>query len=170
MIIYKGVINENQAKTWVYESKSLTLQKVTNSRLRNGNWYRIKITEEGIYKLDFNFLRSKGIDLSNVDPRTIQIFGNGGRTLSERVEDFVDIDLVENAILVVGEEDGKFDASDYILFYAPSTKGWEYKSSSNTFGHYFHYYSDFNYVWLTFGQAQGKRMTPKVSVTTQPDS
>lgn len=168
--VHKGVINENQAKTWVYESKSLTLQKVTNSRLRNGNWYRIKIIEEGIYKLDFNFLRSKGIDLSNVDPRTIQIFGNGGRTLSERAEDFVDIDLVENAILVVGEEDGKFDASDYILFYAPSTKGWEYKSSSNTFGHYFHYYSDFNYVWLTFGQAQGKRMTPKVSVTTQPDS
>lgn len=168
--VFRGVINEQQAKNWVYNLQSLSLQKITNSKLSNGNWFRIKITEEGIYKLDFNFLKSKGIDLSNVDPRTIQIFGNGGRTLSERPEDFVNIDLIENAILVVGEEDGKFDQSDYILFYAPSVKGWEYKSSTSSFGHYFHYYSDVNYVWLTYGQTNGKRMVQKVSVTNQPDS
>ncbi len=86
--IFRGVINEAQAKNWVYDLKSQSLQKVTNSKLSNGNWFRIKITEEGIYKLDFNFLKSKGIDLSNVDPRTIQIFGNGGRALSERSRRF----------------------------------------------------------------------------------
>lgn len=168
--IFRGVINESQARNWVYELKSLSLQKITNSKLSTGNWYRIKITEEGIYKLDFNFLRARGIDLSGIDPRTIQIFGNDGRTLSELPEDFVNVDLIENAILVVGEEDGRFDQSDYILFYAPATKGWEYKSSSRTIGHYFHYYSDVNYVWLTFGQSTGKRMQQKISLATQPDS
>ncbi len=169
-LVYRGVINENQARNWVYELKNFSLEKITSSRLSNGNWFRIKIIEEGIYKLDFNFLKSKGIDLSNVDPRTIQIFGNGGRTLSERPEDFVNVDLIENAILVVGEDDGKFDPSDYIIFYAPSVKGWEYKSASRSIGHYFHYYSDVNYVWLTFGNAIGKRMTGKISVTNNPDS
>lgn len=169
-IVYRGIINENQAKNWVYHSKEFSMQKVTNSRLSNGNWYRIKITEEGIYKLDFNFLKSKGIDLANVDPRTIQIFGNGGKTLSENPEDYLNVDLIENAILVVGEEDGKFDPSDYIIFYAPSVKGWEYKSNSKTIGHYYHYYSDVNYVWLTFGNAIGKRMSNKVSVSNNPDS
>lgn len=168
--VYRGVINEQQAKNWVYEIKNNSLLKITNSKLSNGNWYRIKITEEGIYKLDFNFLKSRGIDLSNVDPRTIQIFGNGGKTLSERPEDFVNQDLIENSILVVGEEDGKFDQTDYILFYAPSVKGWEYKNSTRNISHYFHYYSDVNYVWLTFGQSNGKRMIQKPSLSDTPDS
>jgi len=168
--VYRGVVNENHAKNWIYQIKNSSLQKVTNSKLSNGNWYRIKITEEGVYKLDFNFLKSKGIDLSNVDPRTIQIFGNGGRNLSEKPEDYTNVDLMENAILVVGEEDGKFDPSDYIIFYAPSVKGWEYKSDSKTIGHYYHYYSDVNYVWLTFGNSTGKRMSGKVSVSNNPDS
>lgn len=168
--VYLGVVNEQQAKNWVYVLKNNSLMKVTNSKLSNGNWYRIKITEEGIYKLDFNFLKSKGIDLSNVDPRTIQIFGNGGKTLSEKPEDFINIDLIENPILVIGEEDGKFDPGDYILFYAPSVKGWEYKNSTKTISHYFHYYSDVNYIWLTFGQVNGKRMEQKISISDQPDS
>ena len=168
--VYRGVVNENQAKNWVYQIENLSLQKITSSRLSSGNWYRIKITEEGIYKLDFNFLKSKGIDLSNVDPRTIQIFGNGGKTLSEKPEDYTNADLIENAIMVVGEEDGKFDQSDYIIFYAPSVRGWEYQSTTKTIGHYYHYYSDVNYVWLTFGNAIGKRMSGKVSVSDNPDS
>ena len=168
--VYRGVVNENQAKNWIYQLNELALQKVTNSKLSTGNWFRIKITEEGIYKLDFNFLKSKGIDLTNVDPRTIQIFGNGGRVLSERPEDYSNVDLIENAILVVGEQDGKFDQSDYIIFYAPHVKGWEYKSTSRTFGHYYHHYSDVNYVWLTFGNTFGKRMSYKVSESSNPDS
>ncbi len=55
-------------------------------------------------------------------------------------------------------------------FIAPSVKGWEYKSSTSTIGHYFHYYSDVNYVWLTYGQANGKRMQQKVSISDSPDS
>ncbi len=168
--IFRGVVNEEQAKYWVYVSHSQALQKVSNSKLSNGNWYRIKITDEGIYKLDFNFLKSKGIDLSNVDPRTIQIFGNGGRTLSEKPEDLQESDLIENAILVVGEEDGKFDQSDYIIFYAPSVKGWGYNNSTKRIEHYYHYYSDVNYVWLTFGHTIGKRMSLINSVNSNPDS
>ncbi|MCX8056497.1 MAG: type IX secretion system sortase PorU [Ignavibacteria bacterium] len=167
---YRGVINEEQAKTWHYEIQNPLLMKVTNSKFRSGNWYRIKITEEGIYKLDFNYLKSKGIDLSSVDPRTIQIFGNGGKLLSERPEDFDNVDLIENSILVVGEEDGKFDQSDYIIFYAPAVKGWEFNNSTKRIEHYYHHYSDVNYVWLTFGQATGKRMKQKISITNQPDS
>ncbi len=167
-ITYKGVLNESQAKNWIYKSSSLN--KITNSKLSNGNWYRIKIKDEGIYKLDFNFLKSKGIDLSGVDPRTIQIFGNGGRMLSELPEDPRPFDLIENAIIVVGEEDGKFDQSDYIIFYAPSVKGWEYNPTNRTVSHYYHHYEDYNYVWLTFGQSTGKRMTSKNSISDSPDS
>lgn len=167
--VYKGVLNESQARNWIY-SQNKSISKITNSRLSNGNWYRIKIKDEGIYKLDFNFLKSRGIDLSGVDPRTIQIFGNGGRMLSELPEDPRPFDLVENAILVFGEEDGKFDQSDYIIFYAPSVKGWEYNPTNRTVSHYYHHYEDYNYLWLTFGQTTGKRMSPKISISDSPDS
>ncbi len=169
-VTYQGVINEQEAKSWVYTNKNQTLQKITNSKLSSGNWFRIRIDEEGIYKLDYNFLKSKGIDLTGYDPRTIQIFSNGGRMLSERPEDFRDVDLIENAILVIGEEDGRFDASDFIILYAPSTKGWEFDTLTRTIRHYYHHYSDFNYLWLTFGQASGKRMNVKVSLNNSPDS
>ena len=35
-------------------------------------------------------------------------------------------DLVENAIFVSGEGDGKFDSEDYILFYGRGTNFWDY--------------------------------------------
>jgi hypothetical protein len=36
------------------------------------------------------------------------------------------LDLVENAILIMGEDDGRFDESDYIIFYGRGVNFWEY--------------------------------------------
>ena len=166
--LVQGLLNEDIAKYWYYNYNSNLLNKPSKGLLASGNWFKMKITEEGIYKLDFNYLRSKGVDLSGIDPRTIRIFGNGGRILSKKPEDSKPEGLIENSIIVVGEEDGRFDQNDYILFYAPATKGWEYDSLSNSYRHYFHYYSDVNYVWLTYGGSVGKRMSPKINLTTSP--
>ena len=71
-----------------------------------------------------------GIDVQSIDPRRIRIFGHGGTMLKmQNEEDFL-IDPVENAIKIIGEEDGSFDPSDYILFYATGPKG--YNSENNT--------------------------------------
>lgn len=164
-----GLINKENAKFWFYNSNFNSLSKTHSNLLSTGEWYKIKITEEGIYKLDYNFLRARGIDLSNLDPRTIKIFGNGGRMLSERPEDPKPEGFIENAIVVYGEQDGRFDQNDYILFYAPATSGWEYDAATNSFKHYYHHYSDVNYVWLTFGGNYGKRISPKMSLTSTPD-
>lgn len=164
-----GILNRELAKDWKILSNK-TLKKITNSKLSNGNWYKIKINEEGIYKLDFNYLKSKGIDLSGVDPKTIKIYGNGGKQLPENPELDRPNDLIENAIYVAGENDGKFDSEDYILFYSPATKGIEFDTISNTLKHYFHHYSDFNYVFLTYGGELGKRMLPKEQTSGNPDS
>jgi hypothetical protein len=162
-LIADDILNSNVAWNWSFEKKYTALKKITNSVLSNGNWYRIKITEEGIYKLDNAFLKAKGIDLSSVDPRTIKIYNNGGKMLDERPEQPRTTDLVENAIQVIGEADGKFDNVDAIIFYGRGTKAWEYKDLTKSFSHYFHSYSDNNYYWLTWGGTNGKRMEPKPS-------
>ncbi|MBU2447297.1 MAG: type IX secretion system sortase PorU [Bacteroidetes bacterium] len=162
-LIVEDLLNSNIAANWTFEKQIPTLKKITSSVFNTGSWYRIKITEEGIYKLDNTFLKAKGIELSGVDPRTIKIYNNGGRMLDERPEQPRTTDLIENAIQVIGEEDGKFDISDAIVFYGRGTKSWEYNTSSKSFSHYFHSYSDNNYYWLTWGGAIGKRITAKSS-------
>lgn len=101
------------------------------SVLNSGNIYKFGVGQNGIYKLDYAFLKNElGIsDLDNIDPRSIRLYGNGGSMLPEKNSDARPDDLIENAIQVVGEQDGKFDAGDYILFYAVGPRPWSYRPS-----------------------------------------
>ncbi len=104
----------------------------TLSALNTGTIYKFGVTQTGIYKLDYSYLKNQlGIsDLDNLDPRTLRLYGNGGKMLPERNIDARPDDLIENAIQVVGEADGKFDQSDYILFYAQGPAPWSYRASA----------------------------------------
>ncbi|MFM8373873.1 MAG: hypothetical protein ACKOCO_15950, partial [Bacteroidota bacterium] len=101
------------------------------SVLSSGNVYKFGVENSGIYKLDYNYIRNElGVtDIDNIDPRTIRIYGNGGAMLPEKNGDARPDDLLENAIVVVGESDGKFNTGDYILFYAVGPRPWNYRQS-----------------------------------------
>jgi hypothetical protein len=103
------------------------------SALSSGTIYKFGVANTGVYKLDYNFLKNElGIsNLDNVDPRSIRLFGNGGAMLPEKNSDPRPDDLLENAIQIVGESDGKFDAGDYILFYAVGPNPWYYRPIAN---------------------------------------
>lgn len=99
-----------------------------------------------------------GIDASTVDPRTIKIYNNGGYMLPKGQSAKRPEDLIENAIFIKGQNDGKFDENDYILFYARGTSFWEYDSVRKQIVRRKHYYSKVNYYWITSGGNPGKRM------------
>src|SRR5690625_6921705 len=69
----------------------------TNSALRTGEWYKIEISKSGIFKLDKTFFQQNNIP-TNFDPRTLKIYGNGGKMLNENPGDFRYGALQENAI------------------------------------------------------------------------
>jgi hypothetical protein len=102
------------------------------SALSSGTVYKFGVSQSGLYKLDYNYLKSElGItDLDNIDPRTIRLMGNGGSMLPELAGASRPDDLVENAILVVGEQDGRFNTGDYILFYAVGPNPWTHQPST----------------------------------------
>lgn len=129
-----------------------------NSVLQTGDWYRIGIVSDGIYRLTPAFLNSIGINAANIDPRNIRIYGNGGGMLPEANSIFRYDDLVENAIQVVGEADGRFDANDYVLFYAEGAHKWRYNASTNNYNHQFNLYADTNYYFITVSLGPGKRV------------
>ena len=103
------------------------------SALSTGTVFKFGVSQSTVYKLDYDFLKNKlGIsNLDNVDPRTIRLFGNGGKMVPERAGDLRPDDLLENAIFVSGEGDGKFDAGDFVLFYAVGPDPWSYRASNN---------------------------------------
>jgi hypothetical protein len=90
------------------------------SKLNDGDIYKFGVEKTSIYKITYEFLKNKlGVsNLDNIDPRNIQVLGNGGFMLPEKNIDPRPEDLNELAVFVSGEEDGKFNSGDYILFYA----------------------------------------------------
>jgi hypothetical protein len=167
-LLKASILNYDVARQWGVQS--LRVQKTTgiiNSVLASGDWYRIEVKDDAIYRLDANALTSAGINLSQVDPRTIKIYGNGGLEVPQDITAARPVDLVENAIFVSGESDGRFDSGDYILFYGKSVRGWKYDPTTKTFSHYLNHYTESDYYWLTFGGTPGKRMTSLPSKTDQ---
>ncbi len=129
-----------------------------NSVLSSGNWHKISTATQGIYKISYSDLQSYGIDPTTIDPRNIQLFGNGGRMLEEANYAPKNEDLLEIAIKVVGENDGVFDASDYILFYGEAPNNWNYGYTSQSYSHEKNIYSDNTFYFLTIESTLGKRI------------
>lgn len=135
-----------------------------NSVLSTGVWYKIGVTQTGIFKLDKAFLTSLGINVATLDPKKIRIYGNGGAMLPELNLSFRYDDLQENAIKVVGESDGVFDNGDYVLFYGMDVNDW-YKSTGGKliFDRRKHYYADTNFYFLNVDLGNGKRVVSQAS-------
>ncbi len=125
---------------------------VTNSVLAQGSWFKIKVNETGVYRLDKNFLTQMGVP-SDTDPRTIKVYGYGGDMLPLANSENHHFDLPELAIQFQGEQDGRLDDGDYALFYAVGTKGWSDENATHL-----NLYSNEAYYYVTYGGSSGKRM------------
>jgi hypothetical protein len=129
-----------------------------HSVLASGNWYKIGITKQGVYKIDVNFLTNLGISVSNLASSSIRLYGNGGAMLAENNAVARIDDLAENAIQVVDGGDGIFNNNDYFLFYAAGPDQWTKDSLNQNFLHTKNLYSDTAYYFITIG-GTGKRIT-----------
>jgi hypothetical protein len=131
-----------------------------NSVLATGTWFKIGVTKTGFHKIDKTLLTQIGVNTNNLDPKNIRIYGNGGKMLPELNAAFRYDDLEENAIQVIGENDGVFDNTDYILFYAQDANGWE-KTNSTTglkFKVTKNLYSDTSFYFINIDLGPGKRI------------
>ena len=116
------------------------------------SWHGFSVNETGVQKLTSKFLQNLGIPVGDIDPRTIRIYGRGGQMLPLKAAESTET-LYENALWVVGEEDGKFDSEDYILFMGNAGDTWS--KESLTFVNLYH--TTANY-YITYGTSLGKRV------------
>jgi hypothetical protein len=157
-------LNSPSANNWTTAEKLNVKYSPSNSVLSTGDFYKIEVKEDGIYKIEKNFLQNANINVNSIDPRTIKIYGNGGKELPYNNLTPVINDLGELKIFVDGENDGKFDDGDYILFYGNSPNWWTYNPASKQYSHNMNHYSTSNYYWLTFGGGNGSRVSINPSI------
>lgn len=130
------------------------------SVLSNGEWHKISIKKNGIYKLDKSYFeKNLKLQVGNLDPRNIHIYGNGGTPLPESTDkEFID-DLMENAIYFKGEEDGKFDDQDFILFYANGPDAFSFDPLQQNYSYIKNPFSTESFYFIKIDNVPGKRIT-----------
>lgn len=87
----------------------LFAQSFANSWINyNQSYYKMKITQNGIYRITYADLVSAGIPVSSISPQNYQIFGRGQ----------------EQYIYIYNQLTGVMSSGDYIEFYAQKNDGW----------------------------------------------
>ncbi|MCC9136285.1 C25 family cysteine peptidase [Pontibacter silvestris] len=107
-------------------------------------YYKIRIAETGLYKLDYDYLSNLG--LANINPQNLQLYRRGK----------------EVAIYIAGESDGKLDTQDYIEFFGEKNDGALdqelYKNPADQVHQLRSLYTDTAAYFLTYAPERGKRM------------
>lgn len=131
----------------------------TESVLAQGTWIKISTDREGIYVLDKDFFSSTSISASDIDLKTLKVYGNGGGLLPEIINDARTDDLEEVPLRIVDNNgNNKLDAGDKVFFYAQGATIWKFDPGSGRFIHQNHIYDSKNFYFLTFGGSDGKRV------------
>jgi len=89
----------------------------SSSVLASGKWFKVSITNDGIYRIDYSKLKELGL----TDPSNPKIFGNNYGQLSYYNDDPKPDDLREISIFTSTGGDGIFNEGDFLLLYGKET-------------------------------------------------
>ncbi len=106
------------------------------SVLNTGRWYRIKLSQSGVYALSYDQLQALGFS----NPQNVRVFGSGGKQLSKRNDVPAVDDLPENRVM---------HYANRLYFYAQGVQNWKFNTSSGFFEHQNHEFSDYTYYYLS---------------------
>jgi len=155
--IYRVFVNNKYLRQWQTAPRRSFAKPV---EYQSGIWFRIAVSDNGIYEISHQELVSAGLVNQSFDIDCLFLFSNGtgGREIDNTPGIDVLDNLVENTRNIIGGEDGKFDSGDAIVFYGRSTSGVD-ADISGVLNFNRNAYSNFNYYWLLIADAAG---SPKI--------
>ncbi len=116
----------------------------------NKTYLKMYVADDGMYRITRNEFTSSGINTSNIDPRTVKVLYKGN----------------EIPIYFEGEQDGSFDANDYLDFYGKRNSGGLTTTYLASYGpttpdyitdEYYDMYSDTSIYWIGWDGNNGLR-------------
>ncbi|MBI5301002.1 MAG: hypothetical protein HY868_02615 [Chloroflexi bacterium] len=107
-MLARSIVNYSSAKNWRSRAKPTQAVRPPRATQVNaaGPWYKIAVSDDGIYQITCAQFANAGINLTTLDPRTLKIFKQGN----------------EIAIQVLGQDDGHCDGGDVVLFYGQAAR------------------------------------------------
>src|SRR4029077_13321801 len=73
----------------------------------NKQYLKMSVADDGIYRISRTDFTSAGVNTATVDPRTVKVYNKG----------------TELPVYFEGEQDGTFDAADFLDFYGMRNYG-----------------------------------------------
>lgn len=135
----------------LYASSFLYAQNYGNEWIDyDKQYFKIHVSQDGIYKITYSQLLAAGIPVNVIDPRGIQLFYKGE----------------EQYIYIHGEgSSGIFDPSGYIEFYGIRNRGNQdeafFDDNSNRVNNDYSFYNDTSAYFITWDFSTGnRRLTP----------
>ena len=135
------------------------------SVLSDGQWFKIAVTRDGLYRIDYSKLQEIGL----ANPSDPKIYTNNYGQLSFYNDDPKPDDLKQIAIYIETGSDGIFSSGDYLLFYGQGTGRWKYNSTLSEYEFTKHNYSDTAFYFLTSGKGVNKIIRNAVTPTASPN-
>jgi hypothetical protein len=109
----------------------------SSSVLASGSWYKLGVSADGIYKIDYNYLKDVvKVNPDNITFSSLAVYGNGGGMVPDENATPRPDDLLENPTQIVDNNgNNRFDEGDYLLFYGSMADAWRYNPSTKLFSH-----------------------------------
>ncbi len=137
---------------------ALNLVHAQTGILESGKWIQLEFKQTGVYKITYNDLKSYGFEVGDFNPKKLHFYAVQGPQTS-LVNGEIQNSAIEIPIFVAGEDDGKFDQSDYILIYKQTVK--DYQVVNSQIQHFNNFYSSKSYGVFGYNAIDGKRLTTK---------
>jgi hypothetical protein len=145
-----AIVNYDQCRSWRREQS-----RGGANPFSSRTWFKIKVAEEGLYKIGYDELRKAGLDPRQFDPKTMKIYTITYDDLPGNVyQPFAD-SLVQDPVFLSGADDGVFNKEDYLLFYGLPASHYATDPALSWLENGF---TDTSVYWFTFGGETGKRM------------
>lgn len=126
--------------------------------LNSGDWWKIKISKTGIYKISYSKLIEQGID----SPENLALYSNftGQLPIGNTA---TNDSLTQISVHISKGTDNIFNEGDYLYFYAKGPEFWYFQTSTGMIQWKKHLYADANYVFVTDNRA-GAAIETKPSI------
>ncbi len=134
-----------------------------NSLLASGQWVKIGVTQEGIYKVDQSQLNNLGLPASPFPANTIRVYTNAANNAGGMLPEKVNLSFI-NDLVEIPIETG----TNYFLFYTPGPHQWKYDTNSNRFNLVKNLYSDTAWYFITIGGVGTPKRITSLAAETRP--
>ncbi len=141
-----------------------TQQYASNSLLASGNWYKIGVEKNGVYKMDAAFFEKLGINVQNIQAGEIKLYGHRGGMLPELAGAERTDDIREIPIKVYGQ-----GQSLEVHAYLEGPESWKYDGTSQTFKHTKNLYTNQKSYFITISGGQGLRISTRQDISDNAD-